>query len=123
MNKLFLNCIAAGALLASNVMAGEKTVMHCVIFAGGRVPVEDLDAFAQATDDLARKIQGIRHIWRGPMMPPLVIDRKFTDGICMEMNGKTLLTLEKEPAYKAWNEAYTKVRIVGSAVTFDLLGQ
>jgi hypothetical protein len=124
MKKLFLNCIAASAILAFNAHAGEKTVMHCLVFQEMPGPAADLNAYVKATDDLARKIEGIRHIWRGPIMPPQIVDsKKFTGGLCMEVTGKTLLNLDKEPAYKAWKEAYSKIQITGSSATFDILGQ
>ena len=127
MKKLIL-CCAAGLLLASTAMAGEKKLMHCFAFTVIESASQaDWNAFYTATDELPKKIKGVSHVWYGKLAHPLRIGgangvtRQF--GVCMEMTDAAAReAYGKDPAHEAWNAAYDKVHVEGTT-TFDILGQ
>jgi hypothetical protein len=124
MKKLAL-CCAAGLLLASTAMAGEKKLMHCFAFTviESATPA-DWDAFYKATDELPKKIKGVSHVWYGKLANPLHVgDNSRQFGVCMEMDSPAVRkAYGNDPAHAAWTAAYDKVHVEGTT-TFDILGQ
>jgi hypothetical protein len=124
MKKLVL-CCAAGLLLASTAMAGEKKLMHCFAFTAVESATQaDWNAFYKATDDLPKKIKGVTHVWYGKLANPLRVGGNTRQyGVCMEMdNAQVREAYGNDPYHKVWTDAYSKVRVEGTT-TFDILGQ
>src|SRR6476661_9058980 len=80
MNRL-VTCLAGLALSAAVSLAAEKTMMHCFAF----TPIEtaseaEWSAFYKATDDLPKKITGLKRVWYGKLARPLAQNQlKFAD--------------------------------------------
>src|SRR5438046_2482597 len=151
-----MNClatIAAGIVLSAGTMlAGEKAVMHCFAFSVvDNATPEQWSAFRKATDELPRKINGLKRGWHGPLAAPLNINQvqiaeeearksfassgKAADvkasvtrmqrkhGVCMEFNDMSAFkSYGSDPNHASWVAAYEKVRIAGTT-TFQLLGE
>ena len=71
MNRL-ATLLAGLSLSASLSVAAEKTLMHCFAF----TPIEtasqaEWDAFSKATDELPKKIKGLKRVWYGKLTRPL----------------------------------------------------
>jgi len=118
-------CCAAGLLLASSAMAGEKKLMHCFAFTVIESATQaDWDAFYKATDDLPKKIKGVSHVWYGKLSYPLRVGGNTRQyGVCMEMdNAQVREAYGNDPYHKVWNATYDKVHVEGTT-TFDILGQ
>jgi len=124
MSKLLL-CSAAVLLLTNGAFAGEKKLMHCFAFTpiATATPAE-WDAFFKATDELPKKIKGLRHVWYGKLAHPLKHNNAIREyGVCMEMDSAEVReNYGKDPAHEAWSKAYAKVHVDGTT-TFDILGQ
>jgi Stress responsive A/B Barrel Domain len=123
--KKALFCVAAGMLLASTALAGEKKLMHCFAFTViDTATPADWDAFYKATDELPNKIKGLSHVWYGKLASPLTHNNvKRTFGVCMEMdNADVRKKYADDPAHAAWDTAYAKVHVEGTT-TYDILGQ
>ena len=146
MNRL-ATCIAGLTLSATLSLAGEKTMMHCFAF----TPIEtasqsDWDAFHKATDELPKKIHGLKRIWYGKLARPLAQNQlKFNDpearkkmladkkgsteftvverknGVCMEFdNQKAFEAYGSSEPHKTWVSVYEKVRVPGTT-TYQIL--
>ena len=125
MKKITMLCLAAGFLLANTAMAGEKKLMHCFAFTSVTAATQaDWDAFFKATDELPKKIKGVRHVWYGKLANPLRHNNATRDyGVCMEMDSADVRkAYGDDPYHKTWTDAYAKVRVEGTT-TFDILGQ
>jgi hypothetical protein len=148
MNRL-VTCIAGLALTAAVSLAAEKTMMHCFAF----TPIEtaseaEWSAFYKATDDLPKKITGLKRVWYGKLARPLAQNQlKFADpetrkkmladkkgtteftvverknGVCMEFDSQKAFDAygTSEP-HKAWVAVYEKVRVPGTT-TYQILPQ
>ncbi len=106
-------------------MAGEKKLMHCFAFTSVSTATQsDWDAFFKATDEIPKKIKGVRHVWYGKLASPLRHNNATRDyGVCMEMdNAEVRKAYGDDPYHKTWTDAYSKVRVEGTT-TFDILGQ
>ena len=148
MNRL-VTCIAGLVLTAAVSLAAEKTMMHCFAF----TPIEtaseaEWSAFYKATDDLPKKITGLKRVWYGKLARPLAQNQlKFADpetrkkmladkkgtteftvverknGVCMEFDSQKAFDAygTSEP-HKAWVAVYEKVRVPGTT-TYQILPQ
>jgi hypothetical protein len=148
MNRLAL-CAAGLLLSAAAALPAERTVMHCFAYTPiAEATQADWDAFHKATDALPQKIKGIRRVWHGKLARPLaqyslttqdaaarkkVMDegKGTTDvavarreyGVCMEFeNEAAFKAYGPDPAHKAWEEVYGKVRRPGTT-TFQIIPQ
>ena len=80
MNRL-ATLLAGLSLSATMSVAAEKTLMHCFAF----TPIEtasqaEWDAFSKATDELPKKIKGLKRVWYGKLARPLAQNQlKFAD--------------------------------------------
>lgn len=148
MNRL-VTCLAGLALSAAVSLAAEKTMMHCFAF----TPIEtaseaEWSAFYKATDDLPKKITGLKRVWYGKLARPLAQNQlKFADpearkkmladkkgtteftvverknGVCMEFdNQKAFEAYGSSEPHKAWVALYEKVRVPGTT-TYQILPQ
>jgi hypothetical protein len=146
MNRL-ATCIAGLTFTAAVSLAGEKTMMHCFAF----TPIEtasqsDWDVFSKATDELPKKIRGLKRVWYGKLARPLAQNQlKFNDpearkkmlaekkgstdftvverknGVCMEFdNQKAFEAYGSSEPHKAWVSVYEKVRVPGTT-TYQIL--
>lgn len=125
MKKITMLCMAAGFLLASSAIAGEKKLMHCFAFTViDTATPADWDAFYKATDEIPKKIKGVSHVWYGKLASPLSHNgAKRTFGVCMEMdNAAARKAYGDDPYHKTWTDAYDKVHVDGTT-TYDILGQ
>lgn len=139
---------ALGTVSAALSLAGEKSLMHCFAYTPIATATQaEWDAFGKASDELPKKIPGIKRVWYGKLKSPLNLvmgadgaDRKRvsageTDvtgklaltkreyGMCIEMKDADALTAyAKHPYHKEWVAAYEKVRVAGTT-TYDILGQ
>jgi hypothetical protein len=141
---------AAGAILSAGTLAaGEKGLMHCFAF----TPIEtasqaEWDAFWKATDDLPKKIPGMKRVWYGKLLKPVNLVMGTADaegrkklaagenvtgdlnlvrrsyGVCMEFNNSdALAAYAKHDEHDKWlKQYYEKVRKAGTT-TFDIVGQ
>lgn len=116
---------------AGSAFAGEKKLMHCFAFTEIEDAKEaDWEAFFEATDELAEKIDGLETVWYGKLRRPLRQYGRNQEepllrqwGVCMEMDNESVLERYSEhEAHTAWVEVYSKVRKPGTT-TFDILGQ
>jgi hypothetical protein len=140
---------ASAVLLCHAAFAGEKTVMHCFAWTPVKeATAADWQAFSKASDDLPKKIKGIKRVWFGKLVSPLPqvhfqqVDREAFRkyqagetvnasvsatpreyGMCMEFtNADALKAYDADPYHKIWTDAYEKVRVEGTT-TFNILGQ
>jgi hypothetical protein len=146
MNRL-ATCIAGLAFSAAVSLAAEKTLMHCFAF----TPIESASeaewkAFHKATDELPKKITGLKRVWYGKLARPLaqnqlkfadpetrkkmladkkgstefsVVERK--DGVCMEFADQAAFdAYGKSEPHKEWVSVYEKVRVPGTT-TYQIL--
>ena len=140
---------AATFLVSQAALAGEKTVMHCFAWTPIKEATNaDWQAFYKASDDLPRKIKGIKRVWYGKLMSPLPqihfqqVDREAFRkyqagetvnasvsatprdyGMCMEFaNADALKAYDADPFHKIWTAAYEKVRVDGTT-TFNIPGR
>jgi hypothetical protein len=123
--KTALLCLAAGCLLSTPSIAGEKKLMHCFAFTELEGATKaDWDAFYKATDELPKKIKGLSHVWYGKLANPLKHNNAIrTFGVCMEMDSADVRKkYGDDPAHAAWDAAYAKVHVDGTT-TYDILGQ
>jgi Stress responsive A/B Barrel Domain len=118
MNRLAI-CLTGLVLSASVSLAAEKTLMHCFAF----TPVEtatadDWKAFAKASDELPKKVPGLRRVWHGKLLKPM---QKRMNGVCMEFQDqKAFEAYDPHPAHKEWVDVYSKVRVPGTT-TFQIV--
>ena len=136
-------------LLSHSAFAGEKTVMHCFAW----TPIKeatpaDWEKFFKASDELPKKIKGIRRVWYGKLVSPLSqtqlgkiendtfqkyrsgetvtvdVSRVTRDyGMCMEFTGPDAFkAYDADPYHKIWTDAYAKIRVEGTT-TFNISGQ
>jgi len=148
MNR-FTACIAGVVLSAGLSIAGEKSVMHCFAYTPvASASQAEWDAFYKATDELPKKIKGIRRVWYGKLARPLtqyslnipdaearkklmadmkgnadvaVVRREY--GACFEFTDEAAFkAYASDPAHKEWEAVYAKVRVPGTT-TYQILGQ
>ena len=118
MKRLALS-VAAFCLAAGSLAAAESTVMHCFAF----TPIKEAtpaewDAFYKATDELPKKIKGLRRVWYGKLRRPMA-NREH--GVCMEFADEAAWTAyDPDPAHKAWVAVYEKVRVPGTS-TYQIM--
>ncbi len=130
----------------SPVFAGEKKLLHCFYFTAVEGATEpEWQAFFKASDDLPGKIPGLSKAWYGKLERPMTLfstdeeTRKKLGageqasgpvtrtvrqwGMCMEFaDAAALKAYGPNPAHKAWEEAYSKVRVYGTT-TVNFQGQ
>jgi hypothetical protein len=140
MNRL-ATLLAGLSLSATMSVAAEKTLMHCFAF----TPIEsasqaEWDAFYKATDELPKKIKGLKRVWYGKLARPLAQNQlKFADpevrkkmtadkkgtteftiverknGACMEFDNQAAFqAYGTADAHKTWVAVYEKVRVPGT---------
>ena len=140
MNRL-ATLLAGLSLSATMSVAAEKTLMHCFAF----TPIEsasqtEWDAFYKATDELPKKIKGLKRVWYGKLARPLAQNQlKFADpevrkkmtadkkgttefaiverknGVCMEFDNQAAFqAYGTADAHKTWVAVYEKVRVPGT---------
>ena len=144
-----LACCALLVFAQGSALGGEKTVMHCFAWTPIKEATQtDWEAFYKASDDLPKKIKGIKRVWYGKLAAPLnqtmlgKVDKeafqKFVAGetmdlqvhrmnreygMCMEMTDEAALKdYDTDPYHKIWTDAYAKIRVDGTT-TFNILGQ
>ena len=145
-----LGISVAGLLVAAgSLSAGEKGLMHCFAFTPIDTATEaEWDAFWKATDDLPKKVPGMRRVWYGKLLKPLnliggtvdaegrkkvMAGEKVTGdlnltrrsyGVCMEFESPDALNAyAKHDEHSKWvKQYYEKVRKAGTT-TFDIVGQ
>jgi len=146
MNRL-ATLLAGLSLSATMSVAAEKTLMHCFAF----TPIEsasqaEWDAFYKATDELPKKIKGLKRVWYGKLARPLAQNQlKFADpevrkkmtaekkgttefaiverknGVCMEFDNQAAFqAYGTADAHKTWVAVYEKVRVAGTT-TYQIL--
>jgi hypothetical protein len=152
MKSYFVASLACCALLAishGTAFAGDKTVMHCFAWTPIKEASQaDWDAFYKASDELPKKIKGIKRVWYGKLVSPLNqvslgkveksdfskyqagepinaeikrVNREY--GMCMEFtDASALKAYDTDPFHKIWTDAYAKIRVDGTT-TFNILGQ
>jgi Stress responsive A/B Barrel Domain len=111
-------CLAAGSLAAA-----ESTLMHCFAFTPIKEATQaDWDAFYKATDELPKKIKGLRRVWYGKLLRPLKQGENVREhGVCMEFQDEAAFkAYDPDPAHKAWVDVYSKVRVPGTT-TYQIL--
>ncbi len=143
----FLTAAFLITCIAGVLSAGEKKLMHCFYFTPAKDVTEaSWEAFYKATDALPGKISGLEHVWYGKLTRPATVistDRetfqklagggeKVTGpvnrivreyGVCMEFaDAAALKKYGDDPAHKAWEEVYFKVRQPGTN-SYDFMGQ
>lgn len=142
--------LAAGSFLCTNAaQAGEKDLMHCFTFTAMKDATDaDWQAFYKASEEMPKKIPGVKRVWTGKLARPMTFSqvtkvddeakKKIAEGEaapaevkrvvrqyagCIEFKDAAALKAYAEHPYHAeWMKAYEKVRVEGTT-TFDLLGQ
>lgn len=143
-------CVFAAllAFTATSAMAGEKTMMHCFAYTPIATATQaEWDAFHKASEEMPKKIKGVKRVWHGKLRNPLTLVVsadpaaskrvragetdvnaklglvKREHGMCIEMENEAMLkTYETHPYHKEWVAAYEKVRVAGTT-TYQILGQ
>ena len=131
-------------LSVSALSAADGKLMHCFYFTtiDGATDT-DWQAFAEATEALPGKIQGLLSVWHGELRRPMRImstDRETAKkvragesnvtgpvrmvtrqyGVCMEMaDAAALKTYADHSAHSDWIKVYEKVRVAGTT-TVDI---
>jgi hypothetical protein len=97
--------------------------MHCFAFTPIKEATQaDWDAFYKATDELPKKIKGLRRVWHGKLARPLKIGESVREhGVCMEFEDEAAFkAYGPDAAHKAWVDVYSKVRVAGTT-TYQIL--
>lgn len=148
MNR-FAICVAGLLVSTGLAVAGEKGVMHCFAFTPIEAATEaEWTAFHKATDELPDKVKGLKRVWYGKLARPLtqyqlnipdaearkklmaagkgnadltVLRRQ--NGVCMEFADEAAFkAYDADPAHKAWQAVYEKVRVAGTT-TYQILAK
>jgi hypothetical protein len=128
-------------VLTGTLAAADGKLMHCFFFTPVAGATDaDWQAFYKATDELPKKIPGLLNVWYGKLVRPMQLfnvdaetRKKLSDatnkvegqatitrvlrqhGVCMEFKDQAALKVYADhPEHKAWETAYSKVRIPGT---------
>lgn len=139
-------CIVGLAFAAGTLFADHGEVIHCFTFTPLEASQSDWDAFYKATDQLPKKIKGLKHAWAGKLARPLNIPavtiadaearkkmmaegkgtgdftmNKREYGACMVFeNEAAFKAYDADPGHKEWVGIYEKVRKPGTT-TFQII--
>ena len=120
--------LTAMLLTSGAASAGQKALLHCFYFTPiAEASEAEWKAFHEATDNLPRKIKGLRRVWVGKLRDRAAVSQQVklgrSYGACFELADETALeSYAAHPAHADWLKAYEKVRVAGTT-TFDILGR
>ena len=139
-------CLAALSFSAGSLSAAGE-VVHCFTFTPiASASTAEWDAFYKATNELPKKIKGLKHAWAGKLVraqniPALnIADAKERKNMMAEGKGTADFTMNKreygacmifdneaafkayegDAAHKSWSAVYEKVRVPGTT-TFQIV--
>jgi hypothetical protein len=123
--KIVALSVATMCLAAVSLTAAEPTVMHCFAFTPIKEATQaEWDAFYKATDQLPKKIKGIKRVWYGKLARPLKQgDAVRENGVCMEFADEAAFKAygaKDNTAHNDWVAVYSKVRVAGTT-TYQIL--